>query len=90
MSGLAKRTLPADPSARALLIAERLRAITGRQTVIAACWACGKTWPEAATESYRIGADGFPYCATEDECNERAARAGLVLVLGEPGTGDAS
>jgi len=87
---LARRTIPEDPSARALLIAERLRAITGRQAVIAACWRCGTSYDAADTGRYRVGADGFPYCADETECDERAARAGLVLVLGEPGTGDAS
>jgi len=89
MSGVAKRQIPADPSARALLIAERLRSITGRQTVLASCWRCGKTWNAQDTDGYRLGSDGFPFCADESECDERAARAGLVLVLGEP-AGDAS
>jgi hypothetical protein len=89
VSTLARRTLPEDASKRAQLIAERLRAITGRQNVLVMCWACGCTYGEAS-DGYRIGSDGLPYCASEDDCNERAARAGLVLVLGEPGTGDAS
>lgn len=89
MSGVAKRTLPADPSARALLIAERLRAITGRQTVIAACWRCGAAYSAQDTDSYHIDADGWPQCSEGTDCDDRAANAGLVLVLGEPG-GEAS
>lgn len=60
---------------------------TVRQMERATCWKCGKTWPGTATERYQIDVDSFPVCVNEDACDERAARAGLLLVLSAPGDG---
>jgi hypothetical protein len=103
VSGVAKRTIgpvepagnvvarrrlgPADESARAQLTADRPATITGRQRVIAPCWRCGYCYDAADTGRYQLKADGWPVCTDETTCNERAAKADLVLVLGTPEIG---
>jgi hypothetical protein len=90
VENVAKRRLgPADESARAQLVADRLATITGRQQAVADCWRCGTCHNAADTGRYQIEADGWPVCTDETTCNERAAQAGLLLVLGTPG-GEAS
>jgi hypothetical protein len=53
----------------------------------AVCWKCGKNWAPRETGRYLIDVGGFPACADEQECNGRAAIAGLLLLLADPGDG---
>jgi hypothetical protein len=69
---VARRVLPADPSARARLITERLQYLIGPQPQIVTCWQCSKDWPERS-EGYTARPGDLPVCADEDGCNERAA-----------------
>jgi hypothetical protein len=59
----------------------------GPQDRIVVCWKCGKNWDQAATDRYRIGTDCLPSCADEQECDDRAANAGLLLALADRGDG---
>lgn len=90
MSGVAKREIPEDAALRAALrYQNRAQQIVGWQRRIITCWHCGAEYAEGS-DGYAEAPGLLAVCRDEEDCNERAARAGLVLVLGEPGTGDAS
>ena len=86
---LARRVLPEDPALRALLIAQHARKITGRQRQWVTCWFCGTEHAERrfGEDGWTAGPHGEPVCGDQDACNDRAAEAGLVLVLGDPQSG---
>jgi hypothetical protein len=84
MSTVARRTLPEDPHLAARLCAERLRATRGPQRLIAECWRCGKRFDGTETSQFEID-DGWPFCTDEETCNDRAAKAGPLLALGDLG-----
>ena len=89
MGTLARRVLPEDPKLRAFLIGERLREAAVRQCQIVTCWICHAEYPEGS-DGYVAVPGLLAICTDENDCNERAVGAGLVPVLGEPGTGGAS
>jgi len=84
MSGVAKREIPADPVLRAVLrYQNRAQQIVGRQRQIITCWLCHRDYPEGS-DGYVAAPGLLAVCRDEHDCNDRAARADLVLVLGEP------
>lgn len=88
-STLARRVLPEDPVLRSALIAARLREITGPQHQAVTCWQCDQGHCETryGEGGWTAGPDGTPVCHDQDACNDRAAEAGLVPVIGGPGEG---
>lgn len=87
--GLAKREIPEDPVLRAVLeYQNRAQQIVGRQRQIITCWICDRDYPEGS-DGYVAAPGLLAVCRDGEDCDERAARAGLVPML-DGSRGDAS